>query len=147
MDDDEIMEHADSDTQSDFEERQDKIEDIESEMNKIDLDADDEKLEELQKEVDDLEIEQENTKEKAVEEARDNIATDIEEALEDPIQYFVEEQGIYDVEDLLKQPFISINIDEATDDAVATDGWQHFVASYDGDSIDLPSGTVLARIN
>lgn len=38
-----------------------------------------------------------------------------------------------------------IDIDKAADDTIQTDGWQHFVASYDGNSYDLGSGAVYVR--
>lgn len=40
-----------------------------------------------------------------------------------------------------------IDIDDATDNAIKTDGWQHFVSSYDGNSTDLPNGMVMWREN
>ena len=40
-----------------------------------------------------------------------------------------------------------IDLDEATSDAIRVDGWQHFLASYDGHSIDLPNGMVIWRVN
>jgi len=39
------------------------------------------------------------------------------------------------------------DFEEAAEAAVTLDGWQHFVASYDGTSTELPSGVVLARID
>lgn len=38
-----------------------------------------------------------------------------------------------------------IDYDAAADNAVATDGWQHFLARYDGNSYDLPGGAVYVR--
>lgn len=83
----------------------------------------------------------------STEEARDKRYDEIYESLEDPIRYFVDEQGIYSREELLKQSFMSIDYERATEDAVSTDGWQHFIATYDGDSIDLKDGWVMARTN
>ena len=40
-----------------------------------------------------------------------------------------------------------IDLDEATENAIAVDGWQHFIARYDGKSIDLPNGMVIWREN
>lgn len=56
----------------------------------------------------------------------------IYDALEDPIEYFVSELGAYTVEDLVKQDFIRIDIEEASEDAVSIDGAGHFLALYDG---------------
>jgi len=38
-----------------------------------------------------------------------------------------------------------IDIDEASEDAVSTDGWQHFLSRYDGNSEELDSGKVMWR--
>jgi hypothetical protein len=79
----------------------------------------------------------------AVEEAVEKMT---EEQLEDPMQYL---EDIYGKQDAMKEAIriAGIDIDEATDDAISQDGWQHFIASYDGNSIDLPNGRVLVRTN
>jgi hypothetical protein len=40
---------------------------------------------------------------------------------------------------------VGIDVDAATESAINTDGWQHFLNSYDGESHDLPSGAVYVR--
>ena len=58
----------------------------------------------------------------------------------DPIDYLSGlgmEDKIYDY----------IDIDEAAEDAIAMDGWQHFLATYDGNSYELSNGYVFWRIN
>ena len=40
-----------------------------------------------------------------------------------------------------------IDIDAAADDAVDTDGWEHFLARYDGKSHETDSGLVYWRVN
>jgi len=85
--------------------------------------------------------------EDAKEEVRSQLSDEIEEALKDPIQYFVNDHGIYSLEDLMKASFISIDVKEAAEEAVSTDGWQHFIATYDGNSEELPSGAVYVRTN
>ncbi len=76
-----------------------------------------------------------------IEAAKDRISSDIadriEEELEDPIRYFVHDQGMYSIEDLLKAPFIYIDIDAAAQDAVDTDGRGHFLSGYDGEENDI----------
>jgi hypothetical protein len=78
---------------------------------------------------------------KAIEEA---VEKKTEEELEDPLEYL---ENIYGKADAMKEAIkiAGINEDEAADDAISQDGWQHFVASYDGNSIDLPNGKVLVR--
>jgi len=89
--------------------------------------------------------------EKILDDAREYVREDeydrIHDELSDPINYFIDEHGYYKREELLKQPFISIDIDNAAKDAVATDGWAHFIATYDGEERDLPNGKVMARTN
>jgi hypothetical protein len=70
-------------------------------------------------------------------ELREKIAQDIEDRLEDPVQYFCKEQGMYSEEDLFKQSFMQIDEDEVCEDAVQQDGVAHFLARYDGDEQDM----------
>lgn len=42
---------------------------------------------------------------------------------------------------------VGIDVDEAAKAAISADGWQHFVARYDGESHDLENGAVYCRIN
>ena len=65
--------------------------------------------------------------------------------MENPIEYFVNEQGIYSVEDLMKQFWININIDEAAKDAIKVDGWAHFLSRYDGEYETTENGIVYFR--
>ena len=68
-------------------------------------------------------------------------------ALEDPINYFVDEQGIYSIEDLMKQSFIRIDVERAAQDAIDTDGVAHFLDNYDGEGLELPSGAIAYGTN
>ena len=45
----------------------------------------------------------------AKEEVRSAFQDEVEEKLEDPVDYFVDEQGMYSIEELMKQNFISID--------------------------------------
>lgn len=80
------------------------------------------------------------------EEVSDKIAEDILPQLDDPIQYFVEDQGIYSKEDLLKASFIQVDEDSAARDAVDTDGVAHFLSSYDGEEVEV-DGLFMYRRN
>ena len=135
--------HYDDSTVDEIQERIDELEERLSE------EEDDDRQTELQDEIDELEKEKEEAEEQAIEDAREEIRSEqydeIYDALEDPIEYFVEQQGIYSREDLLKQSFVMIDIDEATDDAVSTDGVAHFIAHYDHNEIELPSGAYAYR--
>lgn len=53
-------------------------------------------------------------------------------------------EEVYGEQDALKEAvkLAGINVDEAAEDAVRQDGWQHFVSSYDGNSYDLDGGAV-----
>ena len=63
------------------------------------------------------------------------------ELLRYPVQYM---QEIYGDADGIKQAIAiaGIDINAAAEEAVAADGWQHFLSRYDGNSYDLPSGGV-----
>jgi len=64
-----------------------------------------------------------------------------EEQLRDPVAYLTDMLGD---KDGIKQAMEigGLDIDEAAKDAVAADGWQHWLSRYDGNSYDLPSGGV-----
>src|SRR5208282_91166 len=63
------------------------------------------------------------------------------ELLRYPVQYM---QEIHGDADGIKQAIAiaGIDINAAAEEAVAADGWQHFLSRYDGNSYDLPSGGV-----
>ena len=78
----------------------------------------------------------------AIEEAVKTRLDEYETSLDDPIEYFVDEQGIYSVEDLMKQSWINIDINKASEDAVNMDGWAHFLSRYDGEYETTKNGIV-----
>ena len=67
-----------------------------------------------------------------------------DQQLEDPISYL---EDMYSKEEAAKKAIEwgGIDIEAATKEAVATDGWPHFLSGYDGNSTDLPSGGVYWR--
>lgn len=66
--------------------------------------------------------------------------------LKDPMDYL---SDIYGKEDAVKQAIEIAGIDykAAATDAVDTDGWEHFLARYDGESHELDGGIVYWRDN
>ena len=66
-------------------------------------------------------------------------------SLENPIEYFVNETGMFTIEDFMKQNWISIDIGEAAKDAIKTDGWAHFLSKYDGKYETTQNGIVYFR--
>lgn len=74
------------------------------------------------------------------------ITASVESQLEDPMSYLAD---IYGREDAAKEAMrmVGFNVTEAAQAAVSGDGWQHFLARYDGNSNDLPSGAVYVRTN
>jgi hypothetical protein len=91
-------------------------------------------------------LEDEDEKEKmlevAKEELRSKYSDEIEGALSNPIQYFVKDQGMYSVEDLMKASFISIDAEKAAKEAVSTDGWAHFLSTYNSNYETTNGGMV-----
>ena len=68
-----------------------------------------------------------------------------ESQLEDPMRYL---EDIYGDEAAAKAIKIAgIDVDAAADDAVDTDGWEHFLARYDGNSHETVSGLIYWRVN
>ncbi len=70
----------------------------------------------------------------------------IKEELENPIKYFVEDRGMYTLPQLYEASFITIDYEKAAEAALRTDGWAHFLATYDGDYEALPDGMVVYRV-
>ncbi len=98
----------------------------------------DEKMDNIQEKMDTI-------AEKAKEDVRSSKREEIYDALEDPVQYFVEDHGMYTLEQLMKSNIVHIDIKEAAQGAVDTDGIAHFLATYDGNQIDLDNGAVMFR--
>lgn len=86
-------------------------------------------------------FESDKEKEEWIEEKSDEI----EKQLDDPIQYFVHDQGIYTEAELLKTSFIQIDTKELAKDAVNIDGWAHFLSHYDGKYEVTSGGLVYVR--
>jgi len=96
---------------------------------------------------DDQDQEYNYMKDELMEKMEMDIADRIEEQLDNPIQYFVDDHGMYSKETLMEQSFIRIDKEEAAEDAVATDGVGHFLDHYDGKAVNLESGAVAYGAN
>jgi len=140
MTDEEIVDFAGLDDEmSELEDRKAELEDTISELE----DADDKTA--YQDEIDVIEDEISDLIDKAKEEAHDKVYEEWYKGLADPVDFLVEEQGIYSIEDLMKQSFIMIDIDEAAQDTIDTDGWAHFLSRYDGNYENITGGFVIFR--
>jgi hypothetical protein len=66
--------------------------------------------------------------------------------LEDPMEYLEDSVG---KDEAVKEAIriAGIDINAAADDAVDTDGWEHFLARYDGNAHETGSGLVYWRVN
>ena len=98
------------------------------------------------------ELESDEDRESMVDGARDTLLEtyydEVYDALEDPVGYFVEQQGIYEsAGDLLKYNIVGIDYEQASDDAIATDGAEHFIGTYDGSSTESYEYSVWLRVN
>ena len=87
--------------------------------------------------ISDVEKEMESMPDDAKEKIEEEIADEWEKGLEDPIDFLVNEQGLYSIEDLMESSFINIDTEEAAEAAVDEDGVAHFLAQYDGRQLDV----------
>ena len=90
-------------------------------------------------------FENEEDKEKWIDETVKERLKGYEEGLEDPINYFVNEQGMFSVADLMTQSWINIDVEKAAEDAVQLDGWPHFLSHYDGEYEETENGLIIFR--
>jgi len=94
-------------------------------------------IEEADMDIDEYEEASEKRKEEMLNEADEILSeqmyNDWYKSLVHPIDFLVDEQGLYSKEDLMKQPWIQLDIDKASKDAIRVDGVPHFLATYDGE--------------
>lgn len=69
----------------------------------------------------------------------------IEEALDNPIDYFVNQTGLYKFDELLQSNFVSIDYESAAKNAVDKFGWANFLCCFDGNYKQTSSGLVWFR--
>jgi hypothetical protein len=123
-----------------------EVSDLESELEDLDANDDSERIEEINELVKDLEsqieslesIDYDGKKETLIDEIRETLREEyydnVYDSLSDPIDYFINEMGIYsDVSELLKHGPVFIDEDKLARDMVSDDGVAHYLARYDGD--------------
>jgi len=123
-----------------------EVSDLESEWEDLDANDDSERIEEINELVKDLEsqieslesIDYDGKKETLIDETRETLREEyydnVYDSLSDPIDYFINEMGIYsDVSELLKRGLVFIDEDKLARDMVSDDGVAHYLARYDGD--------------
>lgn len=93
--------------------------------------------------AEDIDFENDSEKEIYIEKEVEKRVKEYAECLEDPIEYFVNDQGMYSIEDLMKQNWICIDIKEASKEAVQVDGWAHFLSRYDGNYEETDNGLII----
>jgi hypothetical protein len=120
----------------DPEELKDQLESLEYDLN----DAYEEGKVVIQNQIQDLknQIKEIGTIEDLREQLVEQITDRIEDELLDPVQYFIHDQGIFsNVGELLANNLVSVDYKKAAQEAVNVDGVAHFIASYDGNEMDL----------
>ena len=119
----------------DDEELDDKISDI------------DNKISEKTEGIEALEKEQGELPDQARTQIQEGRYDELYERLEDPVKYFVEDEGMYLIEELMESSFVSIDTEEASQAAVDEDGVANFLAGYDGNEVELDNGMIMYRTN
>lgn len=126
-------------TRSNEEGDKEKANELLQKINQLKSEADDkrEEAQTLMGRVADIDDELENMVDESRQRVWDDIYEEWYDGLENPIEFLVNEQGIYSMRDIMDQNFISIDINKAAESAVATDGVAHFLDQYDGEEEEL----------
>lgn len=114
--------------------------------------VDDRELDELQDVANSFEVpfSDDDKEDELREKISDKVADDYEEKIKDNFKDFIcNDEGLCTEEDFFKDygKWLHIDIDSASEDAIATDGIAHFLAGYDGEEVELSDGTVMYRTN
>ena len=87
---------------------------------------------------------------KALEEKESEISDELEEEIKrDFRDFIVNQEGLTSDENFQEEygKCMILNIDEAVDDAISTDGAEHFISRIDGESHEVNGGKVLVKEN
>jgi len=87
---------------------------------------------------------------KALEEKESEISDELEKEIKSDFRDFiVNQEGLTSNENFQEEygKFMILNIDEAVDDAISTDGAEHFISRIDGDSHEVDGEQVLVKEN
>ena len=94
---------------------------------------------------------EEKLKDKLTDEVSYERAKEVEKTiLRDGLKSFIcDDEGLCSEDDFQEEygKWLHLDIDSAVDDAVDTDGVEHFIARYDGSSHELKNGQYLVRDN
>lgn len=116
---------------------------IADDLTETDMDRDEDELKE-EAERRGIDIKDDNWEE----DLRDSIYDDhLSELERDSKGYLVDDLGLYTEEDFSKQNFVVIDTEQASINAVNTDGVAHFLAEYDGEEVVTKSGVYMYRTN
>ena len=126
---------SESDMTEEFEELQNQIDAL------YDLEEGDPEEEDVADELVTLSDKQEDILNLAKEKWSEKTYNEIYIELDDPVEYFVNTHGFYDMNSLLQASFIHIDIDDAANDAVHQDGPTHALGHF-GEEINLHCGAV-----
>lgn len=143
----EVLEHMNM--LDDYDELDGKIDDLRDQYDEIENQPakaeSDEEFDKLQDQLNDIESQiiellsqQDELLMDAYMLAEENKEEQVFEALKNPIQYYIEESGLFrDIAELMQQNFIQIDIEEAAEEAVNTDGVAYYLDSYDGEEEEI----------
>lgn len=119
-----------------------ELEDLESELEN---ETEAHRIEELETAIENA---RETVLSNAADELRDSMVEEIAAQLKkDPVGYFLDNGFYSTANELLENHVVSIDITAAAQDAVDTDGWEHFLSRYDGDYTTTEHGMVYFREN
>lgn len=123
--------------EDEIEEIDNKISELEDQQNELESQIEDpdeyeEKWDEINSEIEKLNSEKEDLINSTKEKIREEIYDETYSELEDPVEYFVEDRGIYTLEELMDNGPIFYDEDEMRKDIVRQDDRGTLLSNYDG---------------